>query len=158
MDPSSSRSPADAGLQIIDVIVAEPGWRRHVARPERVVQIAAMAVGVSATFTLASDRAVKLLNSRFRGPNKPTNVLTFEPASPELPGDIVLALETVVREAAAARRSVSAHLSHLVVHGGLHLLGLDHGHAGDARRMEMAEARILARIGISNPWKHGRWA
>jgi probable rRNA maturation factor len=97
---------------------------------------------------LSSDRTVKRLNARHRHRNKPTNVLTFAPG-----GDIVLALETVRREAAAAGRSPAHHLAHLVVHGALHLRGHDHHAAGEARRMEMAEARILHRIGVPNPWK-----
>ncbi len=56
-------------------------------------------------------------------------------------------------EAAAQRRRAAHHLAHLVVHGALHLQGEDHDHPGDARRMEMAESRILHRIGVPNPWK-----
>jgi probable rRNA maturation factor len=62
-------------------------------------------------------------------------------------------LGTVRREAAAARRRPAHHLAHLVVHGALHLRGHDHHHVGDARRMEMEEARILRGIGVPNPWK-----
>ncbi len=105
-----------------------------------------------ATVMLASDRAVKRLNARHRGRNKATNVLTFEPAAPGLPGDIVLALGTVAREAAAAGRRPAHHLAHLVIHGLLHLRGHDHHHAGDARRMEMQEAWLLHRMGVPNPW------
>jgi len=102
---------------------------------------------------LSSDRAVKRLNMRHRRRNKPTNVLTFEPLRGFVGGDIVVALETVRREAQAAGRSPAHHLAHLVVHGALHLQGHDHHAAGEARRMEMAEARILHRLGIPNPWK-----
>ena len=101
---------------------------------------------------LASDRTVKRLNARHRGRNKATNVLTFEPAAPGLPGDIVLALGTVAREAAAVGRRPAYHLAHLVIHGLLHLRGHDHHHAGDARRMEMQETRLLHRMGVPNPW------
>jgi probable rRNA maturation factor len=103
---------------------------------------------------LSSDRAVKRLNARHRRRNTPTNVLTFEPVRGFAGGDIVLALETVRREAAASGRRPAHHLAHLVVHGALHLRGLDHHGAGEARRMEMAETRILRSIGIPNPWKH----
>jgi probable rRNA maturation factor len=150
MDPSSIRSPAAAGLQ---VIVDEPAWRRAVRNPEAMAARAARAAGSGCTVLLASDAAVKRLNARHRGRNKPTNVLTFEPAAPGLPGEIVLALGTVRREAAQAGRLAAHHLAHLVVHGGLHLQGHDHHAAGEARRMEMAEARILHRIGVANPWK-----
>ncbi len=151
MDPDSSRFPAQAGNP---VIVAEAGWRRAASRAEAIAMRAAQAAGdEGATIVLASDAEVKRLNADHRGKNKPTNVLTFEPAAPGLQGEIVLALGTVRREAAAAGKSVAAHLAHLVVHGCLHLQGHDHEHPGDARRMEMAEARILSRLGVANPWK-----
>ncbi|MBN8927526.1 MAG: rRNA maturation RNase YbeY [Rhodospirillales bacterium] len=101
------------------------------------------------TIVLADDRQVRRLNARHRGRNKPTNVLTYEEPAPE----IILARGVVAREAAAARRRAAHHLAHLVVHGALHLRGHDHHHPGEARRMEMAEARILHRIGVPNPWR-----
>jgi probable rRNA maturation factor len=153
MDPHSRRSPAAAGIQKASIVVEEAAWRRAVQNPERVVARAAHAAGTIGTVLLASDTAVKRLNARHRGRNKPTNVLTFEPAAPGLPGDIVLALGTVRREAAQAGRRPGQHLAHLVVHGALHLQGHDHHAAGEARRMEMAEARILRRLGVPNPWK-----
>lgn len=97
---------------------------------------------------LTSDREAKRLNARHRGRNKPTNVLTFET------GDLVLAYGTVRREARAAGKRPSHHLAHLVVHGALHLRGHDHEHPGDARRMEMAESRLLHRLRVPNPWRH----
>ena len=159
MDPSPSRSPAQAGLPLallseIEVIIAEPAWRRLVARPESIARQAACATGGAATIVLANDTQVKRLNARHRARNKPTNVLTFEPAAPGLPGEIVLALGTIRREAEAAGRRPADHLAHLVVHGMLHLAGHDHGAAGEARRMEMAESRALARLRRPNPWKH----
>ena len=75
--------------------------------------------------------------------------------APGLPGEMVLALGVVRREAAAAGRRPRHHLAHLVVHGALHLAGHDHIGVGEARRMEMAEARILRRLGVPNPWKRG---
>jgi probable rRNA maturation factor len=133
----------------MQVIVAEPAWRRLVPRAEAIVTRAARAAGATGTVVLAGDRLVKDLNARHRGRNKPTNVLTYEEPAPEL----VLALGVVRREAAAASRRPAHHLAHLVVHGALHLAGLDHGAAGEARRMEMAETRILHRLRVPNPWK-----
>jgi probable rRNA maturation factor len=153
MDPHSRRSPAPAGIQKASIVVEEAAWRRAVHNPERVAARAARAAGTTGTVMLASDAAVKRLNARHRGRNKTTNVLTFEPAAPGLPGDIVLALGTVRREAAQAGRRAGQHLAHLVGHGALHLQGHDHHEAGEARRMEMAEARILHRLGVPNPWK-----
>ena len=153
MDPGDSRRPAQAGdLDAITVIVAEPAWRRYVPRVEALVLRAARASGAVGTIVLADDAVVQRLNALHRRRNKPTNVLTYEHPEPE----IILALGVIRREAAAAGRSVSRHLAHLVVHGSLHLQGLDHHHPGEARHMEMAESRILRTIGIPNPWKRAQ--
>ena len=117
-----------------------PGAARLAARAARLA-------GGAGVVMLASDLAVRRLNARHRGRNKPTNVLTFEG------GDIVLALGVVRREARAAQRRPAHHLAHLVVHGALHLQGHDHDRPGDARRMELAEARLLHRLGVPNPWR-----
>jgi probable rRNA maturation factor len=130
--------------------VADPAWRRRVPQAERIAQRIASLAGRRATIILASDRAVHRLNARHRGRNRPTNVLSF-PGSDE----IVLALGVVCREAEAAGLSPAAHLAHLVVHGTLHLEGHDHHRAGEARRMALAEARRLRRLGFANPWKRG---
>jgi probable rRNA maturation factor len=149
MEPGSS-SPAQAGIQTeTDVIVAETAWRRYVPRADLVARRAARAACVRATIVLAGDRQVRVLNTRHRGRNKPTNVLTYDQPAPE----IILALGVIRREAAAQGRCPAHHLAHLVVHGALHLRGHDHDHPGDARAMEMAEARILHRLGVPNPWK-----
>jgi probable rRNA maturation factor len=153
MDPGDSRRPAQAGdFDAVTVIVAEPAWRRFVPRVEALVLRAARAAGAVGTIILADDRVVQQLNALHRRRNKPTNVLTYEHPEPE----IILALGTIRREAAAAERSVARHLVHLVVHGSLHLQGLDHHQAGEARRMEMAESRILHTIGVPNPWKRAQ--
>lgn len=153
MDPDSRRSPASAGL--IDdpaIIITEARWRRAVPRAEAIATRAARMAGGAGAVVLASDAAVKRLNARHRGQNKPTNVLTFDS------GDIILALGVVQREARAAGRRTAHHLAHLVVHGALHLRGHDHDLPGDARRMEMAETRLLHRMGVPDPWRSGRRA
>jgi probable rRNA maturation factor len=129
--------------------VAEPAWRRLVRDADAVAARAARAAGGRATVVLAADRFVHRLNARHRGRNKPTNVLTYTAPAPEM----LLALGVVRREAAEAKRRPAHHLAHLVVHGALHLAGHDHHHPGDARRMELAEARILHRLRVPNPWK-----
>ena len=149
MEPSGSTCPAGAGHPNIEVIIADPAWRRFVRGAERVVERAARAAGAAGTVVLADDRAVRRLNARHRGRNKPTNVLTYTAPAPEL----ILALGVVRREAAGFGRPPAHHLAHLVVHGALHLAGQDHHHPGEARRMEMAEARILHRLRVPNPWK-----
>jgi probable rRNA maturation factor len=100
------------------------------------------------------------LNARFRGRDHATNVLSF-PATPLPPpagrraplGELVICPRVLRQEARAQARSLRAHWAHLVVHGALHLAGHDHHHAGEARRMELAEARILHRLRVPNPWK-----
>lgn len=136
----------DPGMAETAVIVADIAWRRLVPSAERVVGRALRMAGRSATVVLADDRTVQALNARHRGRNKPTNVLTFDQ-------DIVLALGVVRREARAAGRPARHHLAHLVVHGALHMQGHDHHGVGEARRMELQEARLLRRLGVPNPWK-----
>lgn len=146
MDPSSKPGPASAGVP--EIIIEDGAWRRMVPRLEHWVRQAAHAAGGhGGAVLLTSDTQVRRLNRTFRGKDRPTNVLTFDS------GDVALAAGTVRREAAAHRRPVAHHLAHLVVHGVLHLQGEDHGHAGQARRMEMAEARVLHRLRVPNPWK-----
>ena len=145
MELGGSSGPAAAG---IPVIVEEPAWRRCVPHAERIARDAARAAGSTGHVVLADDRTVKRLNARHRGRNKPTNVLTFDS------GDILIASGVVRREAAAAGRRASHVMAHLVVHGALHLRGNGHEGAGEARRMERRETRILHRLGVPNPWRH----
>ena len=147
----------------IDVVVEDPRWHAAVPRVARLAQEAAVAalaeagggapVGGMVTVLLTDDREIKRLNSLHRGKNKPTNVLSFPAEMPGLLGDIAVALGVVRREARAAGRPMHAHLAHLVAHGALHLAGYDHLHAGEARRMERAEARIMRRLALPNPWR-----
>jgi probable rRNA maturation factor len=109
---------------------------------------------------LCDDATIGRLNGQWRGQRKPTNVLSF-PAPPlqgvvrdeKIPlGDIAIAYETLAREAEENGKTVSEHLSHLVVHGFLHLLGYDHHMDDEAERMERLERDILARIGVADPY------
>ena len=151
----------DAEPPGIDVVVAAPGWCRLLPRAETLARRAAAAALAEAggaaegriTVLLADDRALKRLNGEHRGKDKPTNVLSFPGAGAGHLGDIALALGTVRREALAAGKRPAAHLAHLVAHGTLHLLGHDHLAAGEARRMERAEARAMHRMRLPNPWK-----
>src|SRR6478752_5283974 len=143
MDPAASSGPAQAGIRDgVNVIVAEPAWRRLIRGAESMAARAARAAGAQGTVVLAADRTVQGLNARHRGRNKPTNILTYTVPAPEM----LLALGVVRREAAEAGRPPAHHLAHLVVHGALHLAGHDHHRAGEARRMELAEARTLHRM------------
>jgi probable rRNA maturation factor len=101
---------------------------------------------------LANDRLQRRLNHTFRGADKSTNVLSFEDGESG-PGDVVLALETITREAKAQGKSLADHLAHLVVHGVLHLMGYDHEKEIEAKRMERLEVEILAGLAIADPYR-----
>lgn len=105
------------------------------------------------------DAHIAVLNAEWRGKDKPTNVLSFPSGMPstagQLPtllGDIVLAAETVNAEAALDGKPFEHHLSHLIVHGLLHLLGHDHEDEEEADAMEALERRVLARLAIPDPY------
>ncbi len=153
MAPCDSRGPARAGLISAGITIDEPAWRRHVPRAAGLAARAARIAGTAASIVMTSDRVVRRLNARDRGRNKATNVLTYAAAAPGMGGEILLALGTVLREAAAAGKRPAHHLAHLIVHGALHLAGHDHHHPGQARRMEQAETRLLHRMGVPNPWR-----
>lgn len=106
------------------------------------------------TLCFDNDHSVQKLNRQFRNKNKPTNVLTFEHPDPQSQGgDIILALQTIRKEAEQNKRPVAHHLTHLILHGLLHLRGYDHIYPDEAREMEMQEAFLLQKLGIPNPWK-----
>ncbi|MEI8144723.1 MAG: rRNA maturation RNase YbeY [Alphaproteobacteria bacterium] len=108
------------------------------------------------SIALADDFAVQTLNRDYRGQDKPTNVLSFPTARGPLLGDIIIAHETLLREAKDDDLSPSDHLSHLTIHGLLHLLGYDHDTEAEAVAMEKLETAILARLGIRDPHAAGR--
>jgi len=111
---------------------------------------------------LADDLLVRRLNREYRGQDQATNVLSFvgldgppevQPEMPQLLGDVVLARETILREAREQNKSPGDHLSHMVVHGVLHLLGFDHETEAQADLMEAVECAVLAGLGIADPYK-----
>ena len=108
---------------------------------------------------LTDDAEQRRLNRIWRGKDAPTNVLAFaigDPpprGAPLLLGDVVLAFETVAREAAEQGKPLADHLRHLVVHGVLHLLGFDHDEEDEAAAMEAREAEILTRLGVPDPYR-----
>lgn len=107
---------------------------------------------------LCDDAFVQELNRRWRGKDKPTNVLSFPAAEDEgferlLLGDIAIAYETTAREAGEEDKPFSAHFNHLVVHGLLHLLGYDHESEDEAEEMEELERQVLAELGIDDPYR-----
>lgn len=130
----------------------------------RCVQAASAELDLPATPTELSllftdNETIRELNAQWRGKDKPTNVLSF-PAFPIAPGDavppmlgdIVLASETVHAEAELENKPFKHHLSHLMVHGFLHLLGYDHEEDEDAETMEQLERQVLERLAIPDPY------
>ena len=155
----------------IEVTIEAPAWRSAVTDPQAFCSRAAGAVlgrlldpavgRAELGIMLTDDAAMRTLNRAWRGIDKPTNVLSFPsgtspgdlPAgAPWLLGDVVVALETVEREAARAGRRLDQHLTHLLVHGILHLLGHDHEAEPEALRMEALETELLARLGVPDPY------
>jgi probable rRNA maturation factor len=164
------------GPSTIAVAVGASAWRSHLADPKGVCRRAVRAAlaGVPAppwlaqaevSILLSDDATVRRLNAAYRGKDRATNVLSFPSfdrilqaapghltPGPVPLGDVVLALETVRAEAEAGARPLASHLSHLVVHGCLHLLGYDHQDRADALRMEALERSILGQLGIADPY------
>ncbi|MFM9843640.1 MAG: rRNA maturation RNase YbeY [Dongiaceae bacterium] len=161
----------------IAVRIADRGWQQAVggiAVRARQAALAALEAGATPAqrrrlrkstgelaLTFGDDATLRTLNSRYRGKDKPTNVLSFgspddwneaEPGQPCPLGDVILARETVLREARRQGKMPADHATHLVIHGVLHLLGHDHEHRADAQRMEAIETDILARLGIADPY------
>ena len=119
--------------------------------------------GAELAIVLTNDSAIRKLNRTWRGKDEPTNVLAFpgrQPASPQGSlGDIVIAYETLAREAKAEGKPFGHHLAHLAVHGFLHLCGYDHDTDRQAAAMERLEVAVLARLRVPNPYiAHGRGA
>lgn len=129
-------------------------------------------VAFEVSILACDDARIATLNAEFRGKPSPTNVLSWpaEERAPETPGDLpdlpdpadpmtaelgdlALAHETCAREAAEADKPLDAHLTHLLVHGTLHLLGFDHETDPDATLMEALEVEILATLNMANPYE-----
>jgi len=109
------------------------------------------------TVRFSSDEEVRAFNAQFRDKDTPTNVLSFPAGEvpegePQPLGDIILARETVVREAAEQGKAIADHTCHLILHGMLHLLGYDHDTNDDAEKMEAVERAVLADLGIGDPY------
>jgi len=143
---------------VISVEIEDEAWTAAAADAEARVVAAARAaldgVDGEVVVLLTDDATVRDLNARFRDKDRPTNVLSFpapETARPHL-GDLVLALGVCVAEAAEQGKTVGDHLSHLVVHGVLHLLGHDHEDEIEAEAMEARERVVLATLGVADPY------
>ena len=148
----------------IDIAIAADAWRT-VSEAERIVSSSVGACeaklsrvddDAEISVVLCDDAEIRRLNRQWRGKDSATNVLSFP--SPPGPGrqrhlgDIVIAFETVAREASEEAKTFGAHLAHMVVHGYLHLVGYDHENEADAEIMEGLEGEILAELGVEDPY------
>ena len=144
---------------MIEIEVEDAAWTAALPDAEAVVLRAATAalgtVEGDVVVLLTDDAGVQDLNARFRDKDRPTNVLSFPAAESAFPhlGDVVLGHAYCAAEAGAQNKTLSDHLSHLVVHGVLHLLGRDHEDDDEAEEMEAEEREILASLGVSDPYK-----
>jgi probable rRNA maturation factor len=151
------------GALAIDVVIESDRWRQSddaAAVARRAVMEAAAVLSTEPAelaIVLTDDSAMRALNRAWRGVDKATNVLSFPTQrsgeTPPLLGDIVLAYETIAREARSEHKPFAHHLAHLAVHGFLHLLGYDHERRADAEAMEQAERDILQRLAIPDPYR-----
>lgn len=157
-----------AGPLTIDIVAGAPAWTAALPDAEAVVRRAVGTAWRRAGYrkppaevcvVLGDDATVRDLNRTYRGQDRPTNVLSFPAGQDALPedapcllGDIVLAYATIAREAADQGKRPADHLSHLCVHGLLHLLGYDHETETDAVEMEALEVSILTELGIGDPF------
>jgi probable rRNA maturation factor len=148
----------DAALSV-DVLVQSPRWKEQrgaEAAVRKAINAAADEISSpdgEVAVVLTDDAAIRKLNKQWRRIDKATNVLSF-PASKGGPmmGDIVIAYETLARESRDEGKEFTHHLSHLAVHGFLHLMGYDHQNDSDAETMEELERAVLARLRIPDPY------
>jgi probable rRNA maturation factor len=169
LTPAAIDSPVDAEPpeRLFVAVVAEAGdWSAFVAAEASIAKAASALVGHprcrgacgrEATVVLGDDALVRSLNATYRGQDKPTNVLSFSfkdapGAGRHGLGDVVLAAETIVREAEEQNTPPVHHLQHLVIHGLLHLLGFEHDTDAEAEVMETIEVEILATLGVADPY------
>ncbi len=160
-------SSGTCGSAEIAVLVEDAGWTAALPDAEALAGRAARAAlaaeaasgeDLELSILLTDDDTVRDLNARYRGKDSPTNVLSFAcddpalPGEPRLLGDLALAFATCRREAAEQGKTLADHLSHLVVHGTLHLLGYDHEADAEAEAMEARERRLLAGLGVADPY------
>ena len=163
----SSAFPATEVLVVADCWQTEPDAEAVIHRAiEAAAEIADADVGESElAVMLTDDKGIRTLNSNWRGIDKPTNVLSFPALQPEVAagpddaprmlGDIAIAYQTTRKEADDEQKPFDHHLSHLAVHGFLHLIGYDHETDDEAEAMEDLEREILARLGIADPYADG---
>lgn len=164
-------------MTTVDVVIEDTRWDTLRLAPlaTRTIETGLQALKIADDFEVAilacDDPTIAKLNADFRGKPQPTNVLSWpaqdlaplmpgeQPAPPDRPdsfenglGDIALAFDTCLQEATDQGKSLEDHVTHLILHGLLHLLGYDHETEPDAEIMEQIETEILAEMGVSDPY------
>ncbi len=146
----------------IDITVPEQEWETRLSGIRELAESCVQSVINKApdnlqaneiSIVFANNSFIQDLNLRYREQDKPTNVLSFPQNEGENLGDIILALETITQEAQDQNKSLEHHVSHLIVHGTLHLLGHDHENEDEADDMEALEISVLETLGIKNPYE-----
>lgn len=166
-DGGPSRKGADASSVTLEVEIERHGnaWLDAVFNRGLIEQAVRAAIRAApplpqgtyqVTLVLTDDAEMRALNRTWRGKDAATNVLSF-PAhekvkGPGLLGDVVIAFETTSKEARAQHIAFDDHVAQLVVHGVLHLIGLDHLEDAEAKRMEAIERAVLASLGVADPY------
>jgi probable rRNA maturation factor len=144
---------------MIEVEIEDPAWAEALADPTKVASRAATAAAGAEqgeiVILLTSDAALQDLNSRFLSKERPTNVLSFPDLNGGRLGDVALAFGICQAEAHEQGKPLADHLTHLVIHGVLHLMGYDHVADEDAAAMEALERRLLAQMNIPDPYADG---
>ncbi len=157
-----------------DVLVTADCWHTTISAEAVVMRAIAAAAAAAPVETgdaelavmLTDDEGIRKLNKNWRGIDKPTNVLSFPALQPErkqpddpprMLGDIAIAYQTTQREAATDEKTFDHHLSHLAIHGFLHLIGYDHVTDSGAQEMESLERDILKGLGIPDPYADEHW-
>jgi probable rRNA maturation factor len=161
---TTTRRKADDIDDRVEFVMDSELWSKYPDAEATIRKAVAQAAHVSTQMhgdvavVLTDDAAMHALNKRWRGQDKPTNVLSFPTQAcargeePAHLGDIVIAFETTAAEAEREAKPFAHHLAHLAVHGYLHLIGYDHETERDAETMEQLETKILAHIGVPDPY------
>ncbi len=150
----------------VDIVVNAAAWEALPGLEDlaaRAVEQSALVAGANLAedcelcIVFCDDAEIRGLNAQWRGQDKPTNVLSFPTpgalATKPLLGDIVIAFETVAREAREQDKSLADHASHMIIHGFLHLIGYDHETPAEAEAMEALERRVAKALGINDPYE-----
>ncbi|HEY1631137.1 MAG TPA: rRNA maturation RNase YbeY [Rhizomicrobium sp.] len=139
---------------MIKLVVADENWKQR-GLCARLTRAAGLGLGRrkgDVTILLTTSRKLRALNHQFRGKDKPTNVLSFPGDEKGYLGDIAIAYGVARAEARREKRPLIDHAAHLALHGTLHLLGYDHETDREAEVMEALETKLLARMGVADPY------